>query len=210
MLKKIFLTLMLLVFYTQNTVLALEPKEAELFMADIGDKVIGILTDSTLSISQRNTQFKEILETKFNLRAIGKFVLGRHWKGASKEEQELFLDLFNATTIASYASRFQDYTTEKFDILSSRAEKDGGVTVLTQIIRPNGQKIMIEWKIFEKKGELRIYDVALEGISMGITQRSEFSTIIERTGGKIKGLLDALNTKVKELIQKEQILIEHL
>src|SRR3990167_4776061 len=184
MLRKFFLTLTLLMFCTQTTVLALDQKQAETFMANIGEKVISILTDSQLSIHQKKALFKEILDTKFNLRAIGKFVLGRHWKGATKKEQELFLALFKASTISSYASRFQEYTTEKFDILGSRLERDGGVTVLTQIVRPNGQKILIDWKIFEKRGELRVYDVALEGISMGITQRSEYSSIIQQTGGE--------------------------
>jgi phospholipid transport system substrate-binding protein len=209
MLRKIFFTVTVLLFCLQTTASALDPKKAELFMEDIGDKVISILANSHLSIEQRRSQFKEILDTKFNLRAIGKFVLGRHWKEATQEEQELFLSLFKSTTIANYASRFQEYTTEKFEVLSSRLEKDGGVTVLTQIIRSSGQKITIDWKIFEKEKELRIYDVALEGISMGITQRSEFSAVIQNAGGKIRGLLEALKAKVQGLTQTGQIQTEH-
>lgn len=198
MLKKILCVWGVLALFVQNAN-AIDGQQAETFMSEIGDRVIQLLTDRTFSHDDRKTEFRNILETKFNLKAIGKFVLGRYWKEASEEEKALFLDLFKETTIATYASRFQDYTSEKFSILGSRPEQDGAVTVLTQITRPDGQKISINWKIFEKKGELRIYDVSLEGISMGITQRSEFATVIQKGGGTISSLLKALVEKVKDL-----------
>lgn len=179
---------------------AVEGRDAEKFMSEIGDRVIQILTDRTFSQQDRKTEFRNILETKFNLKAIGKFVLGRYWKQATQEEKDIFLNLFKETTIATYASRFQDYTSEKFSILGSRPEEDGGITVLTQITRPDGQNISINWKLFEKNGEIRIYDVSLEGISMGITQRSEFATVIQKGGGQgISPLIKALMTKVDSL-----------
>ncbi len=171
-------------------------KQAEAFMSEIGEKVITLLTDKSISDQERADQFREILEAKFNVKAIGKFVLGRYWKQASKEEKERFLGLFTDTTVASYATRFKDYTSEKFEITGSRHESDGGVTVLSRIVRTNGQPIPIDWKIFEKNGKFRIYDVILEGISMGITQRSEYASVIQRGGGKLQSLNKALEQKL--------------
>lgn len=171
-------------------------KEAQAFMGQIGEKVITLLTDKSISDKERADQFREILEARFNVKAIGKFVLGRYWKQASTEEKERFLELFKETTVASYATRFTDYTSERFDILDCRPEADGGVTVFSQIVRPSNQVIPIDWKIFEKKGEMRIYDVILEGISMGITQRSEYASVIHQGGGKLQSLNDALEKKL--------------
>jgi phospholipid transport system substrate-binding protein len=171
-------------------------QEAEVFMADIGETVIMLLTDQSISDQERASQFRAILETRFNLKAIGKFVLGRYWKQASDEEKRKFLELFKETTVASYATRFKDYTSEEFDVLGSRVEADGGITVLSQIIRPSGQIIPIDWKIFEKNGEIRIYDVILEGISMGITQRSEYASVIQQGDGTIGTINKALKKKL--------------
>lgn len=171
-------------------------QEAEAFMGGIGERVILILTNNSISDQERARQFRDVLETKFNGKAIAKFVLGRYWKQATEEEKKRFLDLFKETTVASYATRFKEYTSEKFEIIGSRPESDGGVTVLTQIIRPNGQTIPIDWKIFEKNGELRIYDVILEGISMSITQRSEFASVIQQRGGKVQAINEALEKKL--------------
>lgn len=200
MIKKFLIAVVILCTIGQRAI-ALEPAQAEAFMAGIGNEVISILTNHTLTPEDRNDKFKTILETKFNLKAIGKFVLGRHWKNASEDQKKRFLDLFTASTVASYAKRFQDYTSERFDVMGSHAERDGGVTVLTRIVRPNGQDILINWKIFEKKGVLQVYDVVLEGISMGITQRSEFAAVIQKDGGTIEALIKALETKFEKITQ---------
>ena len=171
---------------------------AKTFMSDMGENVISLLTNQSISDKERADQFRTILETQFNLKAIGKFVLGRYWKQASDEEKQTFLNLFKETTVATYATRFKDYTSEKFEIRGCQAEPDGGVIVSSQILRPKGQAIPISWKIFEKKGEMRVYDVILEGISMGITQRSEFSSVIQNGGGKLEALNKALEMKIPQ------------
>ncbi len=194
--KKIIFACVSLIFWIQGCNAEIEPKNAETFMKTIGDEVISLLTDKTITDQERANQFREILQTRFNVKAIGKFVLGRYWKQASDEEKQKFLELFKETTVASYATRFKEYTSERFEILNSRAEPDGGVIVSSQIVRPNGQVIPIDWKIFEKNGELRIYDVILEGISMGITQRSEYASVIQKGGGRIEAINQALEQKL--------------
>lgn len=196
MFKKFIFFTMLFYMINGGAKAQIDNKQAEAFMLEIGDKVITLLTDKSISNQERADQFREILNTKFNVKAIGKFVLGRYWKQASDQEKERFLELFTETTVASYATRFKEYTSEKFEVIGSREEGDGGVTVLTRIVRPNGQNIPIDWKIFEKKGEMRIYDVILEGISMGITQRSEYASVIQQGGGKIHAINNALEKKL--------------
>jgi phospholipid transport system substrate-binding protein len=194
--KKFVFTCISLFFWIQGSYAVVEPKNAETFMSTIGDQVINLLTDKTISDQERANQFRDILEARFNVKAIGKFVLGRYWKQANDDEKQKFLNLFEETTVASYATRFKDYTSERFEVLGSRPESDGGITVMTQIVRPNSQTIPIDWKIFEKNGELRIYDVILEGISMGITQRSEYASVIQKGGGRVDALNQALEDKL--------------
>lgn len=171
--------------------------EAKAFMNDMGTKVITLLTDHSISDQKRANEFRVILEKNFDVKAIGKFVLGRYWKQATAEEQKAFLNLFKETTVATYATRFKEYTSEKFVVLSCQCEADDGVIVSTQIVRPGGQVVPICWKIFDKKGEMRIYDVIIEGISMGITQRSEFASVIQNGGGRVESLNAALENKLE-------------
>jgi phospholipid transport system substrate-binding protein len=194
--KKLLFILISCVIWAQSAYASLDPKKAEAFMRENGAKVIELLTNKSISDQERAVQFQKMLEDSFNVKAVGKFVLGRYWKQASEQEKQQFLTLFKATTVASYATRFKDYTSEKFEITGSRLEADGGVTVLSRIVRSKGPEISIDWKIFEKKGEMRIYDVILEGISMGITQRSEYASVIQQGGGSLQALNKALEKKL--------------
>src|SRR3990167_8181272 len=94
-----------------------ECEKAKTFMSDMGSKVITLLTNKSISDQERADEFRTILENNFNVKAIGKFVLGRYWKQATDEEKKTFLHLFKETTVAAYASRFKDYTSEKFEVL---------------------------------------------------------------------------------------------
>jgi phospholipid transport system substrate-binding protein len=194
--KKLFFILFSIFIGIQSAQADLDPQKAEAFMKNIGGTVITLLTDKSITDQQRADKFQEILETSFNVKAGAKFVLGRYWKLASEEQKEEFLNLFKATTVASYATRFKEYTSQKFEITGSRLEGDGGVTVLSKIIRPKGPEISIDWKIFEKNGEMRIYDVVLEGISMSVTLRSEYAAVIQQGGGQIQALIKALEKKL--------------
>lgn len=196
--KKVVFTLFSFLTWVHISHAETNCETAKTFMSDMGENVISLLTNQSISDKERADQFRTILETQFNLKAIGKFVLGRYWKQASDKEKQTFLSLFKETTVATYATRFKDYTSEKFEIRGCQVEPDGGVVVSSQIMRPNGQAIPINWKIFEKKGEMRVYDVILEGISMGITQRSEFASVIQNGGGKLEALNKALEKKISQ------------
>lgn len=168
----------------------------EAFIQELGDHVITLLTNKDMTTEERARNFAEIFHTKFNVKSIGKFVLGRYWKQATEDQKKRFLDLFSAVMVNTYATRFEGYTSQKFEVTGSRKEEDGGITVISEVLPADGQPIRVDWKLFEKNGELRIYDVLLDGISMSITQRSEYGAVIQQGGGDIESLLKALEGKV--------------
>jgi phospholipid transport system substrate-binding protein len=61
----------------------------------------------------------------------------------------------------------------------------------------DGSKIPIHWRV-RGKGDYKIVDVLVEGVSMAITQRDEFAAIIQQRDGKVEGLLKALRKKTSK------------
>ena len=92
-----------------------------------------------------------------------------------------------------YVNRFEKYSGETLTVTKTVVKKAGDVIVFTQISRSEGVKpINVDWRVRTDKGEYKIVDVIVEGISMGQTQRSEFASVIRQTGGKVKGLIEKL------------------
>ena len=127
---------------------------------------------------------------------IGRFVLGRYWRTASREQQQEYLELFENMVVETYARRFTEYSGETFRVLGSRGEGEGDTMVQSQIVRPAGPPIQVAWRVRERNGQFRIIDVSIEGVSMAVTQRNEFGAVIQRNGGRIEPLLETLRGRI--------------
>jgi phospholipid transport system substrate-binding protein len=169
------------------------------FIQNLGDRAIQILQDRQLSQKERESSFNKLFTEGFDVEQIGRFVLGRHWNVATPDQQQEYLKLFATYVVAVYANRFSQYSGEKFAVGASQLAPDGA-SVASQIIRPNGgPPINIVWKISKLGDSFKIRDVIAENLSMAVTQRAEFSSIVERGGGGNAGI-DALNNTLRQKI----------
>ncbi|MFZ5790688.1 MAG: MlaC/ttg2D family ABC transporter substrate-binding protein [Pseudomonadota bacterium] len=168
------------------------------FVRNLGNQAIQTLTGSDLSSSERAHRFRTLLLANFDVPAIGKTVLGRYWRTATPEERQEYLKLFEEFLVANYAQRFAQYAGEQFVVKSVRDDGDQK-TVFTEIKRPSGELARLDWVLRAEDDSYKILDVKVEGISMSETHRSEFASVIQNSGGKISGLIDALRKKVDQL-----------
>ena len=95
-----------------------------------------------------------------------------------------------------YAQRFGDYKGQKFEVKSARPVGNGDVLVTSFIIPTDGSdNIQVDWRVRNKGGTMKIVDVLVSGVSMSVTQRSDFSSVIQRGGGSVDVLLKYLKEK---------------
>lgn len=163
------------------------------FISSLAGKAIAALTEEGISRDQKVARFRDLLNDNFAVRSIGRWVLGRYWRKATYAERSEFLTLFENLIVINYVNRFEKYSGETLTVTKTVVKKAGDVIVFTQISRSEGVKpINVDWRVRTDKGEYKIVDVIVEGISMGQTQRSEFASVIRQTGGKVKGLIEKL------------------
>jgi phospholipid transport system substrate-binding protein len=128
---------------------------------------------------------------------VARFVLGRYWRVATPAEQQQFQKLFEDYVVFAYAARLSDYGGEIFKVTGDQPDGDGYI-VASQIVRQNGEPpLKIDWRLINDNGALKISDVVVEGVSMAVTQRSEFASVIARNGGSINGLLTLMREKTQ-------------
>lgn len=182
-------------------------KNAEKFIQDLGDKGIKTLTGKDLSESERRKRFESLFVVVFDYENIGKFVLGPFRRQVGAEDMKEYLSLFKDMVVRVYAARFGEYNHEKFNVTSNRVTNSKGkstMIVSSHILRPNDSKISIEWHMYKNKSkEFKIFDVIVEGVSMALTQRSEFLGILQNGG--IKKLIENLKTKKNQPTAKKMI-----
>lgn len=179
---------------------AASPEKAKEFVNSVGQQVISIIKASQNGRINKDDDFKALLKKYFNLPRIGRFALGRHWKHATPEEQKEYLQLFESAVVKTYASQFSEYTNENLEVTGARPNAEHGITVLSRVIRPGHPPLKVNWEIrVEKDGAMKIEDLIVNGVSMRITQRSEYMAVIQKNNGEVSGLIAALRNQITRL-----------
>ena len=165
------------------------------FVREFSDQAIGVLADRNLSGEHRQRAFRDLLTSGFDVKAISRFVLGRYWRKATEAERAEFTGLFEDLIVATYSRKFSDYSGQTLKVEAIREENKKMAAVASRILRQADEPIRIDWRLLRRNETWRIVDVIVEGMSMVLSQRSEYAAVIKGDGGKISGLLIKLREK---------------
>ena len=172
-----------------------EPLSPQQFIEILGEETIGAITKSDVSDDARLTEFERLFRKGFDVDTISRFVLGRHWRKATPQQREHYQTLFADFIVHTYASRFRQYSGETLSVNGVRKASARDTIVSSQINTPGGPAVRVEWRVRAKGDDRKIVDVIVEGVSMAITQRDEFASVIRRGGGNIDALISELQQK---------------
>jgi phospholipid transport system substrate-binding protein len=176
---------------------------AKAFIESLAKRAIGVLQRKDGTLEEREAEFRKILSQDFDLAFIGRFVLGRNWRKATPEQQAEYQALFAEWILKSYSRRLGGYSGETFQTVDARAIDKTDILVQTRINRPSGPPILADWRVRESDGTFQIIDIMVEGVSMAVTQRSEFNSVVTRDG--IDGLLNVLRARTQKFEMTSQL-----
>ena len=186
------LALIALVFVLPASAETLSPKQ---FIESLGEETIGAITKSDVSDDSRHTEFERLFRKGFDVNTISRFVLGRYWRRATPQQQEEYQALFADFIVRTYASRFRQYSGQTLAVDGERVANKRDTIVSSQINTPDGPAVRVDWRVRTKGDGHKIVDVVVEGVSMAITQRDEFASVIRRGDGEIEALISELRQK---------------
>lgn len=167
------------------------------FIQDLGDRVLKIVADKSISAEARKSALSSAFFDNFDVPYIGKFVLGRYWRVATDAQKADYLKVFGQYVVAIYADRFTAYGDVKFTVVGQTKVDDTNTMVESQVDRGGGAPIInIEWRVEKTSAGYKIIDVVAENLSLSVTKQDEFGSVIENGGGNVQALIDMLKTKV--------------
>lgn len=168
---------------------------AQKFIEGMASRALDFLGNATMSQDQKKDHFRKLLLDSFDLETIGRFTLGRYWRTSTPAQQQEYQKLFRNMVVEVYATRFGEYKGQKFEARSFRVDNDSDTIVTSFIIPDSGPEVQVDWRVRYKNGRYQIVDVIVEGVSMSVTQRSDFSSVIQRGGGDVQVLLTYLKNQ---------------
>ena len=160
------------------------------------EKAIKTLTDESIDPQEKEARFGKLFDENFDIPSISRFVLGKYWKSATTTQKKEFIVTFRNYIVKTYSSRFSEYTGEKLTLINSENESNPKLFIVhTALNREDAPPIKVDWRVGLKKDRYVILDIIIEGISLAITQRSEFVSVIDQNDGNVDNLIKLLKEK---------------
>ena len=142
------------------------------------------------------SQLSELINTVFDFEALSKRTLGREWKKMKAAQQKEFVQLFRGLLQGVYADRLLAYSDQKIIFDKETMLKKGSAEVQSFLQTSDGKKIPLFYRLTDKSGSWKVYDVIIEGVSMVKNYRTQFKDIISK--GSPDKLLQILRDKVNK------------
>ena len=167
---------------------------ARAFVRGAGDRAVAVLNTAGASAADRLAGMTKLLFDVADVPLIARLVLGRHWRSASEAQRTAYVAAFRTYAVDSLAYRFANLGGGvSFAVLDRCTAVDDRDSLLASeaTIPDRPQPVRIDWRVRETEGRYILVDVALEGVSLVVTNRSEFDSVVSRQG------LDALIAQIQ-------------
>jgi phospholipid transport system substrate-binding protein len=119
----------------------------------------------------------------FDTRYAAQLVLAKHWRTATPEQRERFIQAFYQTLLQNYGEALVDFTPERLKILPFQGDPNAKTaTVRSEVRRDNGQRVPVNYSLRKTPDGWKAYDVQIEGISYVKSFRTDFAAEIDQKG----------------------------
>ena len=160
--------------------------------------LLGVMQQAAaLGPKGRYQRLEPVVHETFDVPFMARLSVGPTWRSLTPEQKRRAVQAYNRYIAAIYATRFDDYAGEQFQVLGQQQIKHGTL-IKTQIIKSNGEPVSINYVVHDNDIAWQIRDIYLSGtISELATRRSDFAATLRSSG--IDGLIAVLNKKADEL-----------
>lgn len=165
-------------------------------------EILSLVKEDKAVKSGDRRRLMELVDTKvlphFDFARMTRLAVGRHWINASPEQRESLVREFRNLLVRTYTNAFLTYQKEHVidptvEVKQGRSERADDVTVQTVVRNPGEQPIRVDYDMVKTPQGWKVYDVAVEGVSLVTTYRTTFNDRIQQTG--VDGLIALLKDK---------------
>ena len=178
---------------------AAEPGSAPAVIERFYEQLLAVMKEAKrLGFDGRYTRLAPAISQTFDLALMTRIAIGPGWAQILPEQQQRLNAAFSRYTISMYASRFDDWGGERFEVVPSAAPNPNGVLVNSRLIKTNGEAVALNYLLKQEAGAWKVIDVYLSGtVSELAARRSEFGSVLQRNGAE--GLVQLIEQRTAAL-----------
>ena len=193
---KIFFLSVILFFNT-----SLFADEASDWLRKEIDIILNAYLNENISNEERFLMIEQTINENFAGTGIAKFIAGNAWTKASKETKKNYIKSFKRHLALNIASMMQGYSDQKYELSSSKIDKNKVILVNMEIFSDTGS-VVVTWRLKEAKNRLFVIDLLVADISLVVTKRSEFNSMLKNVDYNLEEFNSILDNQNEESLQK--------
>lgn len=166
--------------------------------------IISAYQNNNLTNENKFLLIEKTINNNFAGSGIAKFVAGKSWNGATKDTKLEYINLFKRHLALNIASMMQGYSDQNYELVNSRYDKKNKVTLIDMEIFSETGSIQVTWRVKKSKERYFVIDLLVADISLVVTKRSEFNSMLKNTNYNLQDfnikLLEQNNSSYQKLI----------
>ena len=143
------------------------------------DKIIYAYQNNDLPSENRFLMIEQTINNNFAGSGIAKFVAGKSWNGASKDTKLEYIKLFKRHLALNIASMMQGYSNQNYELTNSNYDEKNKVSLINMEIYSDTGSIQVTWRVKKSKDRYFVIDLLVADISLVVTKRSEFNSMLK-------------------------------
>ena len=175
--KIIFYITYFIFFIIANNALADEPSD---WLKKEIDKILISYQNPDLPNENRFLMIEQTINNNFAGTGIAKFVAGNAWKKSDKNTKKTYIDNFKRHLALNIASMMQGYSKQTYDLTKSKYDEKNQVALIDMEIFSDTGSVVVTWRVKEAKDRFFVIDLIVADISLVVTKRSEFNSMLKK------------------------------
>jgi phospholipid transport system substrate-binding protein len=140
------------------------------------DQILKILTQYPQDTRARKEQIRAVVDGYFDFEAIARLAVGPLWKSVPPEKQQEFTRDFSKLLFNTYIGDIEKYAKQMLTYNHRTINQD--YIVVEALVRDQGGPVSLAYYLHLKDGNWKVYDIAVDGVSLVANYRSQFNSIL--------------------------------
>ncbi len=182
-----WIVVLLLLYSASITIVAANGSSAYDLVKQTSDRMITTLKNKQDELDKHPQLIYDLVDQiilpHFDFEHMSRLVLGKYWNRISADEQSQFVEEFRLLLVRTYASAMLEYSNQEISFLPFRNDGNAeDVTVRTEVEQKGSFPIPIDYSLEKTGDEWKVYDVAIDDVSLVVNYRSSFASEINQSG----------------------------
>lgn len=163
-------------------------------VAELTEKLSGRRAELAQNRGELYALIDEVLLPRFDRKLAAQLVLAKHWRTASDEQRERFINAFYNSLLRKYADGLLDFDEERIEVIEFRGDKTAKRSLVkTNVTLDDGTQVPVHYDLVNRGDRWLIFNVKVEGVSYVSNYRTELDSEIRATS--LQAVIDRLESE---------------